>query len=215
MRVGAGPGGLAGLAPGLGGRPMLGCRRVEPGRIGGGSRGAVYRRTMADSPQTPAHRRTGDGSSGSSSTPRRLPLLTVDTPPVRAGIVAAGSTAVMTLVVTGASAAVDASNPDGGLAWIFGELMSSFLLLGMVAALGNFALGAVRWKNPSGGLTGTLVTALVLALAFPAIVYMVSVLWMPSALYVLISLLIICIPAGVLFAIIARLPLGPRQHDVR
>ena len=134
---------------------------------------------------------------------------------VRAGVVAAGSTALVTLMVTGASAAVKTSRPVGGLAWIFGELMSSFLLLGMVAALANFAIGIVRWKNPAGGLKGTLITAVFLALTFPVIVYMVSVVWMPSALYVFMSLLLICIPAGILFAIIARLPLGPRQRDVR
>lgn len=149
------------------------------------------------------------------SAPRHLPLLNVATPPVRAGIVAAGSTAVITLLVTGASAAVQASRPAGGIAWIFGELMNSFLLLGMVAALANFAIGIVRWKNPAGGLKGTLITAVFLALTFPVIVYMVSVVWMPSALYVFMSLLLICIPAGILFAIIARLPLGPRQRDVR
>ncbi|MBD8021210.1 hypothetical protein [Brevibacterium gallinarum] len=162
----------------------------------------------ADQPDRSSHARVP-------STSRRLPFLTVESRPVRAGVVAAGSTALVTLLVTGASAAVQASRPAGGLAWIFGELMSSFLLLGMVAALANFAIGAVRWKKPAGGLKGTLITALFLALAFPVVVYMVSVVWMPSALYVFISLLLICIPAGILFAIIARLPLGPRQRDVR
>lgn len=156
-----------------------------------------------------------NGRTHASGAPRRLPLLNVESRPVRAGVLAAGSTALVTLLVTGASAAVQASRPAGGLAWIFGELMNSFLLLGMVAALANFAIGAVRWKKPIADLKGTLITALFLALAFPVIVYMVSVVWMPSALYVFISLLLICIPAGILFAIIARLPLGPRQRHVR
>ena len=103
-----------------------------------------------------------------------------------AGLAAAASTAVGTVVIVGLSLVARATSGSSGLWWMFGVLTSSFAVLGGIATVGAFLTGLVRagYVADSGKpARWSAMTALFIAFASPVILYVFTGPWLTNGLF--------------------------------
>ncbi len=141
-------------------------------------------------------------------------------PAGRAAVVAAGCTALATLLVCGASLLLRGTGVLPASLGRLADLTSSFLVLGVIAAAVNAVVGFVRARGAApGAATGRpragwlWLTALFIALAAALITYLLTVMWLTNALYVALCLVIVCIPAALIFVPTAALTLRQPGAD--
>lgn len=138
---------------------------------------------------------------------------------LRAGLTSGGLTAGFTIVLwivclvlrTVPGKTVFVSNL-ADLAW-------SILVIGAIATIVNYIVGFVRGRihfpgagvNAMGRTAGgsrarwALVTGVFIALTGPVVVYVLLAFWLNSAMTIALCLLLICVPAAVVFTFVSRL----------
>ncbi|OFT96540.1 hypothetical protein [Brevibacterium sp. HMSC22B09] len=122
-----------------------------------------------------------------------------------AGLAAAASTAVGTVVIVGLSLVARATSGSSGLWWMFGVLTSSFAVLGGIATVGAFLTGLVRagYVADSGKpARWSAMTALFIAFATPVILYVFTGPWLTNGLIVAVSTFLCSAVGALIFLLV-------------